>query len=178
MFEARDGPEDAFFTSLRRDDLPTADGSWDGDGLFWFVLLDDGFDRVRGCCLNKSAYVLIVIADDARRVPVPVVWAGASGMAAAAQVAGASRNLICSPKHQKKQHSQTTLRTHHHHEPSPRHLPQTGLPSWRRLRSSVLAAGASRVGLMGLRAATSPGGAMELQLAEPANCSMERLSML
>jgi hypothetical protein len=62
MLEAGDWPEDAFFAAIRRDDLPAADGCWDGDELVWFVLLDCGFDSVRGCCLEKSAYVLIAIA--------------------------------------------------------------------------------------------------------------------
>lgn len=78
MFEAGDWLKDALFTTVRRDDLPTADGCRDGDSLLWFVLLDGGFDSLRGYCLKASAYMPIVITDYTRRMPVPVVWVTAA----------------------------------------------------------------------------------------------------
>ena len=74
MFEAGDWLKDALFTTVRRDDFPTADGCRNGDSLLWFVLLDGGFDSLRGCCLKASAYMPIAIADYTGRMPVPVVW--------------------------------------------------------------------------------------------------------
>lgn len=97
MFEAGDRLQDALFMAIWRDDLPTADRGRYGDRLVWFALLSS-FDSVRGCCLNKSAYMSIVIAHCTRRLPVPAIWAGA----VAARMAGASRNLIFSPKQARK----------------------------------------------------------------------------
>jgi hypothetical protein len=175
MLEAGNGPKDMFLTAIRRDDLPAADRGWDsdGDGLFWFVLLDNGVDSVRGCCLKKSAYVPLLLPP--KCLPVPVVWAGAAAkrryVAPAAQVGRASEraeNLIHSPKHKKEPHSLTTLPPHRQHKPFPTRLAQIGLLPWQCHRRSVLAAGPSREGPMGPRAETSPWVTTELQLAEPA----------
>jgi len=172
VFEAGDGPKDVFLSALRRDDLPAADRCRDGNGLLWFVLLDGGFSSVRGCCLKKSAYVLVAIAVyDATRLPIPVIWAkAAANRRASGSCGGRTRNLIYSaPKRKKKPYSPTTAPSHHQREPSPTRFPQIGLPPWRRHRPSALVAGPSREEPMGPRPGTSPSVAMELQLANPTN---------